>query len=141
MRTLILLLCWVCSVSVATAKDYQHYRKLINAIAEVESHGNPRCNSGKGDIGILQQRMISVKEANRIVGYNKYKSADRYNPKKQVEMFMIIQNHYNPSGNYEVSSRLWNGMDKHCRKQSTKAYWQKVQVALAGQYAHYKQWE
>lgn len=116
--------------SIDYKKDYKHYEKLISAIAQVESEGNPLADSKKGDVGLLQQRKISVDEANRLLGENVFKYEDRKNPKLTVKMFLIIQKHHNPSGDYQLAARIWNNFDKKMINPKTKTYWNKVKKEL-----------
>lgn len=119
---------------------YNHYFPLLNAIAQVESEGNPFANSGNGDSGLFQQRKISVDEANRLVGEKIYKYQDRYNPDKQVQMFLIIQRKHNPSGDFQLASRIWNGFDKSMTNPKTLVYWKKVKKAMNEEYNYEHLW-
>lgn len=125
---------------ISYADLYDHYVPLLNAIAQVESEGNPNADSGNGDSGLLQQRKISVDEANRIVGESRYTYKDRYNPDKQIQMFLIIQRKHNPSGDFQLASRLWNGFDKTMTNPKTLTYWKKVKTAMDEGYRHEHLW-
>lgn len=102
---------------------------VINAIAMVESQGQPNVVSKNGlYVGYLQISEILVRECNRIVGYKKYTYADRYDKQKSMDMFIDYQEHYNPDGNMERAIRLWNSGDLKCmtRKARTEGYYQRV---------------
>ena len=121
---------------------YNHYLPLINAIVHVESQGDTTLIGRDGDVGMMQQLEISVKEANRLNKFNDkhYTLNDRFNPQSQIEMFLIIQNYYNKSGDYEIAARLWNGHDLKKQKSSTLAYWKKVQSAMIKGYNYEYLW-
>lgn len=80
---------------------------MIMAIAWVESNYNFIAkNEHSSASGILQQVIRYVDDVNRITGYEKYSYEDRFNPEKAVEMFEIIQNHYNPDKNIRIAIRI-----------------------------------
>lgn len=121
---------------------YKHYLPLINAIVHVESQGDTTLIGKDGDVGMMQQLEISVEEANRLNKFNdkNYTLKDRFDPKSQIEMFLIIQDHYNKSGDYETAARLWNGHDFKKQKPSTLVYWKKVQSAMIKGYNYEYLW-
>lgn len=121
---------------------YKHYLPLINAIVHIESQGDTTLIGKDGDVGMMQQLEISVEEANRLNKFNNknYTLKDRFNPKSQIEMFLIIQDHYNKSGDYETAARLWNGHDFKKQKPATLAYWKKVQSAMIKGYNYEHLW-
>ena len=121
---------------------YKHYLPLINAIVHVESQGDTTLIGKDGDVGMMQQLEISVEEANRLNKFNNknYTLKDRFNPKSQIEMFLIIQDHYNKAGDYETAARLWNGHDFKKQKPSTLVYWKKVQSAMIKGYNYEYLW-
>ncbi len=103
---------------------------LIKAIMYVESRGNTKAHNISEDaVGCLQIRPIMLREVNRLLGYNKYKLADRWNKEKSIEMFNVIKQHTtNPTN--EKLARNWNGGWNGYKKQSTLKYWQKVKKQL-----------
>lgn len=121
---------------------YKHYLPLINAIVHVESQGDTTLVGKDGDVGMMQQLEISVEEANRLNKFNdkNYTLKDRLNPKSQIEMFLIIQDYYNKSGDFETAARLWNGYDLKKQKPATLAYWKKVQSAMIKGYNYEHLW-
>ena len=121
---------------------YKHYLPLINAIIHVESRGDTKLIGKDGDVGIMQQLEISVEEANRLNKFNNknYTLKDRFNPESQIEMFLIIQDHYNKAGDFETAARLWNGHDFKKQKPSTLVYWKKVQSAMIKGYNYEYLW-
>lgn len=87
--------------------------RVMKAIIAVESKGNPKAHNPKGDCaGILQITPILVKECNNILKARKstkrYTLADRYNAKKSKEMFILLQEHFNPEMNIEKVIKQWN---------------------------------
>ena len=103
---------------------------LIDAIIYVESRGDINAHNIKEDaVGCLQIRPIMLREVNRLLGYNKYKLADRWNKEKSIEMFNVIKEHTtNPTD--EKLARNWNGGWNGYKKQSTLKYWYKVKEQL-----------
>lgn len=102
---------------------------VIEAIAMVESEGNPKRVSRNGlYVGYLQISEILVRECNRITGYKKYTYADRYDKQKSINMFIDYQEFHNKTGNMEKAIRLWNSGDVNCmmRKARTEGYYKKV---------------
>ena len=103
---------------------------LIDAIIYVESRGDTNAHNISEDaVGCLQIRPIMLREVNRLLGYNKYKLADRWNKQKSIEMFNVIKEHTtNPTN--EKLARNWNGGWSGYKKQSTLKYWHKVKEQL-----------
>lgn len=88
--------------------DYDPWPDFIQAIMLKESGGDSlaigRCN----DVGILQITPIMVKDANRILGAEKYTLKDRTSVSKSIEIFNIIQDHYNPDHDFHLALKIWN---------------------------------
>lgn len=103
---------------------------LIEAIIYVESRGDINAyNAKENAVGCLQIRPIMLREVNRLLGYNKYKLADRWNKQKSIQMFNVIREHTtNPTD--EKLARNWNGGWNGYKKQSTLKYWHKVKEQL-----------
>ena len=117
------------ALNAQTEQQLKKWMPVINAIAQVESGGNPKAVSRSGTyVGLLQMAPICVRECNRIVGKNKFTYKDRLSKEKSIEMFIIFQEHHNPEGNMEKAIRLWNSGDKNCMKNKsrTEAYYRKV---------------
>ena len=89
---------------------------------------------GGGSVGLLQITPILVRDCNKILAKQnstkRYTLADRYNPEKSKEMFVIIQEYYNPSHNVEKAIRLWNGGPNYSVR-GTQRYYNKVRKHLA----------
>lgn len=120
-------------VNASYSQSY-NWTRVINAIAIVESNNNPRAVGGGGSVGLLQITPVLVKDVNKILAQQKsskrYTLADRLNPDKSKEMFVIIQEHYNPSHNVEKAIRLWNGGPSYSVR-GTQGYYNKVRRHLA----------
>lgn len=101
---------------------------VIEATIQVESGGNPKAKAGK-HLGVLQISPITVKECNRLQKEKRYTLQDRLSPEKSIEMWWIIQNHYNPEGDIEKAIRLWNGGPRYTKK-GTERYYKKVLKTL-----------
>ena len=119
----------VLTTSAQTNKGYD-WSKIMNAIIQVESRGNAKAHNPNGDCaGILQITPILVKQCNIWLKDQKskkrYTLKDRYDVEKSKEMFIMIQEHYNPSHNAEKAIRLWNGGPNYSVKK-TNGYYKKV---------------
>ena len=117
------------ALNAQTKQQLKKWMPVINAIAQVESGGNPKAVSKSGTyIGLLQIAPICVRECNRIVGKNKFTYNDRHSKEKSIEMFIVFQEYHNPEGNMEKAIRLWNSGDKNCmkNKSKTEAYYRRV---------------
>ena len=129
LKKLLLMMLFACiSINVSYSQSF-NWTKVINAIAIVESNNNPRAVGGGGSVGLLQITPVLVKDVNHILTKQKsskrYTLNDRLNPEKSKEMFVIIQEHYNPSHNIEKAIRLWNGGPKYSVR-GTQRYYNKV---------------
>lgn len=104
------------------------WEPLMKAIIYVESGGNPRAIGGNS-VGILQITPICVKQCNILLqrkgSKKRYTLNDRYSIEKSKEMFIMIQEEYNPEHNIEKAIRMWNGGPGYKIK-STNGYYKKV---------------
>lgn len=78
------------------------------AIAKTESEFNPSAVGKTDDWGILQITPIYVKEVNRILGEERYTHEDAFDPEKSMDMFTVMQNHYNPKSDVDRAIRSHN---------------------------------
>lgn len=106
------------------------WSKLIDAIAMVESKGNPKAFNPNGNCaGLLQITPGLVKQCNIWLKTKKskkrYTLADRYNVKKSKEMFLMVQSYYNKTNDVEKAIRIWNGGPRYTVK-GTNGYLKKV---------------
>lgn len=81
---------------------------FINALIWVESKGDCMAIGKKNDVGVLQITPILVKDVNRILKEERYSLEDRYIREKSIEMFNIVQDHYNPQHDFHWALKLWN---------------------------------
>lgn len=89
-------------------QDSLDWDTFTKALIWVESKGDSKAIGSKDDVGILQIRKPIIDDCNRILGYDKYTLMDRLDSLKSVEMFNIIQDHYNPQHDYHWALKLWN---------------------------------
>lgn len=95
----------------ASTKHKFNWNLFITAISYVESNNKVNAKNGKC-IGPLQISPILVKECNDILkkqkSNKKFRLSDRKNISKSKEMFIIIQEHYNPEHNLRKAAKIWN---------------------------------
>lgn len=84
------------------------WNDFINALIWVESKGICDTIGTKDDVGVLQIRKPIVDDCNRILGYDRFTYEDRLDSLKSVEMFNIIQGHYNPTHDKHFALKIWN---------------------------------
>ena len=119
----------------ATASSAQVSDSLLNAIEQVESHGNA---SAVGDqsraLGSMQIWQCVVIDANRIARTS-YSHADAFNRTKARQIASIYLNYYGKRIGHAPTeqdyARIWNGGPSGHRKTATLGYWVKVQKELA----------
>lgn len=81
---------------------------FIEALAWVESRHDSLAVGCTNDVGYLQITPAIIAEANRILGYKAYTLEDRVSKVKSLEIFKIIQDHYNPEHDMHFALKLWN---------------------------------
>lgn len=81
---------------------------FISALIWVESEGDKNAVGSKNDVGVIQITPIYLRDVNRIIGYNKYKLSDRKDSLKSIEMFNVMQEHYNPSKDKHLALKIHN---------------------------------
>lgn len=89
-------------------QDRLDWEDFTRALIWVESKGDSKAIGKLDDIGVLQIRPIIVEDCNRILGYERFTLTDRLDSLKSVEMFNIIQDHYNPQHDYHWALKIWN---------------------------------
>ena len=90
-----------------TGHDYD-WELFTQALIWVESKGDSKAVGKLDDIGVLQIRPIIVEDCNRILGYERFTLTDRLDSLKSVEMFNIIQDHYNREHDLHFALKIWN---------------------------------
>lgn len=91
-----------------TGHDYD-WELFTQALIWVESKGDSKAIGSKDDVGVLQITPILVEDCNRILKNEGFTLEDRLDSLKSVEMFNIIQDHYNPQHDYHLALKIWNG--------------------------------
>lgn len=93
---------------VVVNQDSLDWENFTRALIWVESKGDSKAVGSKDDIGVLQFTPILIEDVNRILGREVYTLEDRLDSLKSVEMFNIIQDHYNPQHDYHWALKIWN---------------------------------
>lgn len=88
--------------------DSLDWETFTKALIWVESRGDSKAVGSKDDVGVLQITPILVEDCNRILKNEGFTLEDRLDSLKSVEMFNIIQDHYNPQHDYHWALKLWN---------------------------------
>ena len=131
LKTFILTVLLMLPISINAQTEKFDWNPVMDAIIQVESKGNAKAHNPIGDCaGILQITPCLVSECNKILKEKKstkrYTKADRYNVTKSKEMFVLMQEKYNPGHNVEKAIRCWNsGFCKDWKNRST-GYYKKV---------------
>ena len=131
-KTILVCAMLMASLTVNAQNEGESYdwSKLIDAIAMVESKGNPKAFNPNGNCaGLLQITPGLVKQCNIWFQAKKskkrYTLADRYNVQKSKEMFVMVQSYYNKTNDVEKAIRIWNGGPGYTIK-GTNGYLKKV---------------
>lgn len=128
-KSIVIILCLYSIFSSNETIDTTQWDKVINAIIQVESNGNPKAINTKTDaVGAMQIRKIVVDDCNEYLKKMKktkrFTYDDRWDVQKSKEMFVLIQMRYNKTNNIEKAARIWNGGCCY-NKKSTDRYYQK----------------
>jgi soluble lytic murein transglycosylase-like protein len=129
-QKLIILVMLMLPISISAQEEKFDWSRVIDAIAKVESKGNPKAHNPVGDCaGILQITPGLVKQCNTWLKVKKskkrYTLRDRYDVEKSKEMFVMVQSYYNKSNDVEKAIRIWNGGPGYTIK-GTNGYLKKV---------------
>lgn len=81
---------------------------FLQALIKVESEGDQYAVGKTNDVGILQITPIYVKEANRLSKDKTFTLEDRTSIEKSLEMFDIVQSHWNPEKAIDKAIKLHN---------------------------------
>jgi hypothetical protein len=110
--------------------------RLIPALVQVESNGNPRAVGDNGKaLGQLQIWSVVVVDVNRAHG-TRYTHADAFDPAKAEAICRAYLSIYatprrlGRSPTMEDAARIWNGGPNGHRKSATEKYWHKVARVL-----------
>lgn len=108
-------------------KEYWRSRDTLDtwttlqmAIVMTESKFNPEAVGKDKDYGIFQQVPIYVEECNRILSLRgeeiRYVHEDSFDIQKSIEMFNLLQSHYNPERDTAKALRYQNRADWYARR-------------------------
>jgi len=110
--------------------------RLIPALVQVESNGNPRAVGDNGKaLGALQIWSVVVLDVNRAKG-TRYTHKDAFDPAKAEAICRAYLSIYatprrlGRTPTMEDAARIWNGGPNGWKKKATDSYWQKVARAL-----------
>ncbi len=93
---------------VETQRDtLSEWQLLQLAIIMTESKGDPNAVGKSGDFGIYQMTEPYVREVNRISGAN-FAHEDAFDINSSIEMFALLQGHYNADKDIELALRYHN---------------------------------
>ena len=97
------------SVKHKNNKLIEHYKNLLLGMMAQESRtGQILTGDGGAAKGILHIHKSFVDNINKVCKTN-YTYDDRLSSVKSIEMFLLFQEHYNPTQDYEIGAKLWNG--------------------------------
>jgi hypothetical protein len=129
------LTAFLCVLTAVSANAVEVSDRLLFALKMAESGCKSHAIGDNGNaVGILQLHRIYVDDANRILGYNKYTYADRYDIGKSEEMAVIVLTHYgniyeSRTGNVctdEVLARIHNLGYSKLNSSLGDVYWERV---------------
>lgn len=95
-------------VVVEVNQDSLDWEDFTRALIWIESKGDSKAVGSNDDVGVLQIRKPIVDDCNRILGCEAFTLEDRLDSLKSVEMFNIIQGHYNPEHCKHFALKIWN---------------------------------
>jgi len=120
-----------CESAVEIEPSRYSFNDLLDAIAEVESGGDPNAyNEAEDAVGLFQIRKIYVDDVNRILGRNVFCYADRLDPDESRMMVAVYLGRYGVCRPIEALARIHNGGPRGWKKKSTIPYWEKVKKEL-----------
>ena len=121
--------------ALAAGSENNYWSDVMDAIIQVESSGDVKAVNGVC-AGPMQISPILVKQCNQILAEKnektRYTLADRFNLKKSKEMFVLIQEAFNPEKSIEQAVRAWNGGPKYSIRK-TNRYYNKVMAEMKKQ--------
>lgn len=128
-KSILIILCLSSIFTLDENIDTTQWDKVIDAIIQVESRGNPNAyNKSSGATGAMQIKKIVVDDCNEYLEKLKKKRRftyeDRWDVQKSKEMFVLIQMRYNKTNDIEKAARIWNGGCCYT-KESTDEYYRK----------------
>lgn len=112
---------------------------IITALIAVESQGNALLIGDGGEAyGILQIHPCVIEDVNRVY-HTSYRLDDRKDDAASIKICELYLGYWgtryeertHKSATPEVLARIWNGGPNGWRKESTRAYWAKVEKETA----------
>ena len=90
----------------------ERWECLYWSIVYVESEGNPLAVGKMGDGGLLQILPKGsggyLDEANRILGWDKFKNGDRFSPGLTREIWEVVMSYHNPTKSLKKAIKMHN---------------------------------
>ena len=97
----------IAQVELPQSPVQSEFEDLLDAIEWVESRGDPNAVSDGGRaIGAYQIWKIYVRDANRILGWDKYTHEDRWYRDKSRELTAIVSQHYGRNKSFDGMARI-----------------------------------
>ena len=93
-------------------EELTEWQLLQMAIIFTESKGDPTAVGSAGDSGIYQMLDCYVEEVNRVSGSG-YRHEDAFDIDNAIDMFNLLQGHYNPERNRDKAIRYHNRSDAY----------------------------
>ena len=92
-------------------KQYNEWITLIKALMSVDTGNNPKyVNPITGAAGILSLMLSWVAEANQVVGRQEFSLDDRFDIDRSIQIFNVVQGHYNPELDIDKAIKLHDPM-------------------------------
>ena len=96
-----------CPYPVEVKDTLSDWQLLQLAIIMTESKGDPDAVGKNGDYGVYQMTEPYIREVNRVSGTN-YAHEDAFDIDSSIEMFALLQGHYNAGKDTELAIRYHN---------------------------------
>lgn len=119
------------SLGNAAAHTAPDLDRLLDAIALVESNNQAAAIGDGGQaVGAYQIRPIFLRDVNRILGCERYKLPDRFDPAKSRQMARVYLGHYGKGKTLIEMARQYNGGPRGHLKKATTGYAAKILAVL-----------
>ena len=123
----VLMPAWVAAASApAAAVDPNDIERLLDAIARIESHGDPNAvGDGGRALGVYQIHRAYWEDGTELLGVN-WPHRDATDPKKARRVVKAYLLHYGRGKSLPEMARIHNGGPHGCRKKATLCYARKI---------------
>jgi len=112
------------TLTIADSQPVEPFRKLINAIGNVETNFDTLAyNPVENAVGFFQIRPVRLNDYNKRTG-NHYKLEDLYDYRVSEKVFLYYASEIGPY-DFEKISRRWNGSGP-----MTSGYWKRVKMFI-----------